>query len=85
MYYREIPCEIGGRAFMVLRQTLTALGGEPDIVNGLTYHVRISDQEGDSCDCLGWLKWGKCKHVEHMRKVCEEFPGKTVAAPTEAG
>jgi hypothetical protein len=49
---REIPCEIGGRGFAVHR-----LG------RGTVYHVRINPPQDSSCECLGFLRWGRCKHV----------------------
>jgi hypothetical protein len=49
---REIPCEIGGRGFAVHRLGM-----------GTLYHVRVGKPEDCECECLGWLRWGKCKHV----------------------
>lgn len=53
-YYtlREIPCEIGGRGFAMHRTGL-----------GTLYHVRVGEPEDCDCDCLGFLRWGHCKHV----------------------
>src|SRR5262245_6394510 len=53
-YYtlREIPCEIGGRGFAVHRLGL-----------GNLYHVRIGRRTDCSCECLGFLAHGRCKHV----------------------
>jgi hypothetical protein len=50
--FREVPCEIGGRGFAVHR-----LG------QGTLYHVRVGPPEDRSCECLGFLRWGHCKHV----------------------
>jgi len=51
--FREIPCEIGGRGFSVHRMGL-----------GQLYHVRVSaDRAECSCECLGFLAHGRCKHV----------------------
>src|SRR5215813_12581910 len=50
--FKEIPCEIGGRGFAVHR-----LG------QGNLYHVRVGSPEDSSCECMGFLRWGKCKHV----------------------
>ena len=50
--FREIPCEIGGRGFAVHR-----LG------QGTLYHVRVGAPEDTSCECLGFLRWGRCKHT----------------------
>jgi hypothetical protein len=49
---REIPCEIGGRGFAVHRLGM-----------GTLYHVRIGAPAECECECLGWLRWGRCKHV----------------------
>ncbi|MDY3558009.1 hypothetical protein R5W23_000729 [Gemmata sp. JC673] len=48
----EIRCDIGGRGFAVHR-----LG------QGELYHVRVGRPEDTSCECLGFLRWGYCKHV----------------------
>jgi hypothetical protein len=50
--FKEIPCEIGGRGFAVHR-----LG------QGNLYHVRLNGPEDSSCECMGFLRWGRCKHV----------------------
>jgi hypothetical protein len=49
---REIPCDIGGRGFAVHRLGL-----------GTLYHVRIGRREECSCECLGFLYWGRCRHL----------------------
>jgi hypothetical protein len=48
----EIPCAIGGRGFAVHRQGL-----------GNLYHVRIGAPIDCSCECLGFLSRGRCRHV----------------------
>jgi hypothetical protein len=48
----EIPCEIGGRGFAVHRLGL-----------GELYHVRIDTLEESTCECLGFLRHGYCRHV----------------------
>ena len=52
--FREIPCDIGGRGFEVHRLGLANL-----------YHVRVSAAD-DSCDCLGFLSRGRCKHAQGL-------------------
>ena len=49
---REIPCEIGGRGFAVHRLGL-----------GELYHVRVDTLEESTCECLGFLRHGYCRHV----------------------
>ena len=49
---REIRCEIGGRGFAVHRLGL-----------GTLYHVRVGRPTDCECEGLGWLRWGRCKHV----------------------
>lgn len=50
--FSEIPCEIGGRAFAMHRLGL-----------GTLYHVRVAGAQDCSCECLGFLAHGKCRHV----------------------
>lgn len=50
--FAEIPCQIGGRGFVVHRLGL-----------GHIYHVRVSSPEDSTCECLGFLRHGRCKHV----------------------
>jgi hypothetical protein len=53
-YYtvREVPCEIGGRGFAVHKLGLGSL-----------YHVRVGQPADCSCECLGYLRHGYCKHL----------------------
>ena len=50
--FHEIPCAIGGRGFAVHRLGV-----------GTLYHVRVGRREDCSCECLGFLSRGKCRHV----------------------
>jgi hypothetical protein len=50
--FHEIPCAIGGRGFAVHKLGLGAL-----------YHVRVGRHSDCSCECLGFLTGGKCRHV----------------------
>jgi hypothetical protein len=51
----EIRCDIGGRGFVVHRLGLADL-----------YHVRIGSPSESSCECLGFLRHGHCKHVQGL-------------------
>ena len=53
--FKEIPCEIGGRAFAVHRLGLGSL-----------YHVRVHTSADCSCECLGFLRHGRCKHTQGL-------------------
>jgi hypothetical protein len=53
--FKEIPCEIGGRGFALHRLGL-----------GDLYHVCISSPAESSCECLGFLRHGHCKHVQGL-------------------
>jgi hypothetical protein len=50
--FHEIPCTIGGRGFGVHRLGL-----------GPLYHVRVGTGAECSCECLGFLAHGRCRHV----------------------
>jgi hypothetical protein len=53
--FKEIACEIGGRAFSVHRMGLAD-----------RYDVRIGKRSETSCECLGFLRHGRCKHVQGL-------------------
>jgi hypothetical protein len=53
--FKEIPCDIGGRGFEVHRLGLANV-----------YHVRVGAPRESSCDCLGFLSRGRCKHVQGL-------------------
>lgn len=53
--FREIPCLIGGRGFVMHRLGL-----------GPVYHVRVGTREQCSCECLGFYRHGKCKHIQGL-------------------
>jgi hypothetical protein len=50
--FKEIRCDIGGRGFAVHRLGL-----------GNLYHVRVGRSRDCACECLGFLRHGRCKHV----------------------
>ena len=52
---REVPCEIGGRGFSVRKVNAV----EP-------YSVRVGTPEECSCDCLGFYRNRKCRHVSAL-------------------
>jgi hypothetical protein len=56
--FREIPCDIGGRGFVVHRVGL-----------GPLYHVRVGEPRQCSCECLGFLSKGKCKHINGLLAI----------------
>ena len=51
----EIPCEIGGRGVAVHRLGISNL-----------YHVRVGLPEDCSCECMGFLRHGNCRHIEGL-------------------
>ena len=58
--FKEIPCAIGGRGFTVHRV------GLPDL-----YHVRVGREKDCSCECLGYLRHGFCKHLAALMALVE--------------
>jgi hypothetical protein len=50
--FKEIACEIGGRAFALHRLGL-----------GNLYHVRVGTPTECSCECMGFLHHRRCKHI----------------------
>jgi hypothetical protein len=59
--FREIACEIGGRAFAVHRLGL-----------GTLYHVRVGKRSECSCECLGFLAHGHCRHIQGLSALIHE-------------
>jgi SWIM zinc finger len=59
--FREIACEIGGRAFAMHRLGL-----------GTLYHVRVGGPSDCSCECLGFLAHGRCRHVLSLLALIDE-------------
>ena len=53
--FKEIPCDIGGRGFVVHRLGLANL-----------YHVRVGEPMETSCECMGFLAHGNCKHAQGL-------------------
>jgi hypothetical protein len=53
--FKEIPCKIGGRGFAVHRIGIATL-----------YHVRVGTPVNCSCECLGFLRHGRCKHIQGL-------------------
>ena len=53
--FKEIRSDIGGRGFAVHRLGLANL-----------YHVRVGTPREASCECLGFLSRGRCKHVQGL-------------------
>jgi hypothetical protein len=53
-----------------------------------TYDVRL-DEHGLGCECLGWLRWGKCKHSAAVAKLLGRNilgqKGKCTPAPEGVG
>ena len=59
--FKEIPCDIGGRAFAVYRLDL-----------GELYYVRVGQPEECSCECKGFLRHGNCKHIKGLKALTEK-------------
>jgi hypothetical protein len=59
--FNEIPCAIGGRGFAMHRLGL-----------GEMYYVRVGKPEDCSCECLGFLAHGNCKHIQGIITLLEQ-------------
>jgi hypothetical protein len=57
----EVPCDIGGRGFAVHRLGLGSL-----------YHVRVVSRTDCSCECLGFLRHGRCKHLVALLALVQD-------------
>ena len=53
--FKEIGCAIGGRGFTIHRLGL-----------GEVYHVRVGTPAESTCECLGFLRHGRCKHLQGL-------------------
>ena len=58
---REVPCAIGGRAFAVSGLGLADV-----------FHVRVGRRADCSCECLGFLRHGRCRHVSGLLALIRE-------------
>src|SRR5438132_6292072 len=56
--FEEIPCAIGGRGFRMHR-----------LESGQHYHVRIDGAPESSCECLGYLAHGRCRHIVALQTL----------------
>jgi hypothetical protein len=59
--FKEIPCAIGGRGFTLWR-----------LDKDQRYCVRVGKPEESSCECLGFLAHGHCKHIDGIRILMEQ-------------
>jgi hypothetical protein len=57
---RELACDIGGRGFVVHRLGL-----------GTLYHVRVGNPYDCTCECMGFLKYSHCKHIDALRALID--------------
>ena len=56
--FREVPCHIGGRGFLVMRWGTRR-----------SYYVRIGAAEECSCECLGYLFRRRCRHIQGLTSL----------------
>jgi hypothetical protein len=75
--FREIRCDIGGRGFEVHKLGL-----------GDLYHVRVGRRRDCSCECLGFLRHGHCRHIAGLLALLRDHslrpkgPGDEAPRPT---
>jgi len=53
--FGEIRCDVGGRGFAIHRLGL-----------GNLYHLRVGMPDECSCECLGFYRHGRCRHILGM-------------------
>jgi hypothetical protein len=58
---KEIRCDIGGRGFAIHRIGL-----------GNLFHTRVGQRRDCDCDCLGFLKNSRCRHVLGLLALIRE-------------
>ena len=58
--FHEIRCDIGGRGFALHRLGL-----------GTLYHVRVGNRTDSSCECMGYLRHGRCRHLHALRSLID--------------
>jgi len=69
----RLPSDFGGAAFRL--EKFAPEGDEP-----ASYDVLLADDQGHhSCECKGFLRWGRCKHVDGMSALC--LSGRLSSAP----
>jgi hypothetical protein len=60
---REFRSDLRGRAFELVK-----LGLEAD---GECYHVRLTGNGQDCCDCRGFVRHSHCKHRDGLAALCQ--------------
>jgi hypothetical protein len=58
----RLTCELGGHAFRLLRIETP----RPETDSGI-YDLHLAEDGQASCECKGYLRWHKCKHVDACR------------------
>ncbi|MCS6851566.1 MAG: SWIM zinc finger family protein [Gemmataceae bacterium] len=53
--FREIPCTVGGRGFLVQQ-----------VGTRISWAVRVGRPQDCSCECLGFLYGNRCRHVQGL-------------------
>jgi hypothetical protein len=61
-----VPTQLGGLAFSFRR--ITERDGETELP---IYHILLGGDGVTTCECLGFLRYGRCRHLEAiaMRKT----------------
>jgi hypothetical protein len=67
---RILTLYVGKEAFLYWLAPIQADWGRgfelEKFAGGETYHVHLDDVNGHSCSCMGFLRWGHCKHVDSL-------------------
>jgi len=60
----EVPCQCGGRGFILHRDSADVAKDGPDADS--EYQVRVANRQDYSCTCLGSLRHGYCCHTSAL-------------------
>lgn len=67
----EIPTGIDGRAFLLHRDSAAIAKDGPDADDRYGVFVHRNGQD-HLCECIGFARHGRCKHVDALRRLIED-------------
>src|SRR5205807_2565568 len=84
--FRQLPADFGVGAQVTKQEPVRDEAGRlVEVRDGEVYHVLANPKDGrHSCDCLGFLRHGHCKHVEALSALLARGKLAPLPHPTAA-